>query len=120
MFEDLKETYPMEEAKQVIDEMLRPYGDTVRITFREKDAEIIDSYLVRDAAVRRTVCEIIARTGLTERTYADLSAEWQVHNVSYRARYRKKHAKDVSLDYHGDKRRSVRAATRIFNRLNLE
>ncbi len=120
MFEDLKEHYTAEEAKEAIDRILSPYGDTVRITFREKDAEIIDSYLVKDQNTRHTVCEIMARTGLTKRTYEDLSAEWQVHNVSYRVGYKPDHAKDVSLDYTEDPRKAVRLATKIFDTLHIE
>lgn len=120
MFEDLKESYTLEEAKAAIDGMLAKYGDTVRITFRKKDAEIIDSYLVKDMDVRHTVCEIIARTGVTKRTYEDLSAEWQVHNVSYHVGYKPDHAKDVALDYAEDPRKSVRMATKIFDKLGIE
>ena len=120
MFEELKDSYTLNEAKQTIDGMLKMYGDTVRITFREKDAEIIDSYLVNDMSVRHAVCEIIARTGVTQRTYEDLSAEWQVHNVSYQVGYKPDHAKDVSLDYAEDPRRSVRLATKVFDKLGIE
>lgn len=120
MPEELKELYTVEEAKEKINEILRKYGKTVCISFREKEAEIIDSYLVKDAAIRRIVCEIIARTGLTNRSCDDLSAEWQVHNVSFRVGYKKDHAKDVSLDYDEDPRKSVRGMTKVFNRLNIK
>lgn len=120
LFHHLKEHYSLAEAKEVIDRMLEPYGETCRITFRNSDAEIIDSYLVDDIDVRRTVCEIIARTGITKRSYEDLSAEWRVHNVSYRAGIKRSSAKDVSLDYAGDPRKSVRAASKLFDKLDLE
>lgn len=120
MFENLKDSYTLEEAKQTIDGMLSQFGDTVQITFREKDAEIIDSYRVNDMDVRHTVCEIIARTGVTKRSYEDLSAEWQVHTVSYRVGYKPVNAKDVSLDYEGDPRSSVRLATKLFDKLGIE
>lgn len=84
MFENLKDSYTLKEAQETIDAILAQYGDSVRIQFRETDAEIIDSYLVDDMEVRHTVCKIISRTGVTQRSYEDLPAEWQVHNVSYR------------------------------------
>lgn len=120
MFEDLKDHYTIDEARDAINKLLAGYGDTVRITFRKTDAEITDSFLVRDTATRHTVCEIIARAGVTGRTYEDLSAEWQVHNVSYRLGYKPDSARDVSLDYAEDPRRSVRLATKIFDALNIE
>lgn len=119
-FEDLRERYSPEEAKAAIDGILAVYGETCRITFRKYDAEITDSYLVNDVSVRHRVCEIIARTGLTKRNYEDLSAEWQVHNVSYKAGFMKDHAKDVALDYGKDPRASVRLATGIFDKLDIE
>jgi len=120
MFEQLKAHYTVAEATAVINDMLANYGDTVRITFRETDAEIVDSYLVDDVSVRHTVCEIIARTGVTKRSYEDLSAEWRVHNVSFDAGVMTDHAKDVSLDYDRDPRRPVRLATKVFDLLDME
>lgn len=120
LFRNLKERYTKEEAKQVIDGLLSKYGDTVRIAFRETDAEIVDSYLVDSMDDRHLVCEIIARTGVTKRTYEDLSAEWRFHNVSYKAGIKKDSAKDVSLDYGKDPRAAVRIATDVFNKLDLE
>lgn len=120
LFEGLKEHYSLEEAGEAIDGLLARYGESCRISFRGTDAEIIDSYLVDDVRVRHTVCEIIARTGVTKRTYEDLSAEWQLHNLSYRAGIRRESAKDVSLDYDRDPRAAVRLATGIFDMLDIE
>lgn len=118
--EGLKEKYTLEEAKEEIDSMLRKYGETCRIDFRKKDAEIADSYLVRSMADRRRICAVIARTGITGRNKNELSAEWRVHNVSYRVGFMKSHSKDVSLDYERDPRGAVRLATWIFKKLHLE
>ena len=119
-FRSLPEKLSREEAKERIDAILRHYGETCTIEFREYDAEIIDSYLVTSQADRHLICEMIVRTGLTGRDYEDLSAEWEVHNTAYRLNFARKDAKDVSLDYHGDPRKSVRLATKIFDKLDLE
>lgn len=120
LFAALQERYTVEEAKTAIDEILRPYGETCKIQFRKADAEIIDSYRVDSQDDRHVICEIIHRTGLTERTYENLAAEWMVHNVSYAAGVYKAHAKDVSLDYGKDPRAAVVAATELFDALNIE
>lgn len=120
LFNSLAEHYTPEEAKAAIDALLRPYGENCQITFRQTDAEIIDSYRVDSTTLRHIVCEIIHRTGLTERTYENLAAEWMVHNVSYFAGIYKDHAKDVSLDYGRDPRASVALATEIFDKLDIE
>ena len=120
VFRSLPDKLSKEEAKERIDAILRHYGETCAIVFREYDAEIMDSYLVTSQTDRHLICEMIARTGLTDRDYEDLSAEWEVHNAAYRLNFARKDAKDVSLDYHGDPRRSVRLATKIFDKLDIE
>jgi hypothetical protein len=120
VFRTLPERLSPSEAKERIDEILRRYGETCSVEFREYDAEIIDSYLVDSQADRHLVCEIISRTGLTDRTYENLAAEWEVHNAAYRLNVARSDAKDVSLDYRGDPRKSVRLATALFDKLDLE
>jgi len=120
LFASLAQHYTPQQAKEAIDRLLAPYGDTVRITFRDTDAEIIDSWKVDSQTVRHQVCQIIARTGLTERTYENLAAEWMVHTASYKAGVYTAHAKDVSLDYGQDPRIAVKAATRLFDILDIE
>lgn len=120
IFKELKERYAPEEAKELIDGMLSRFRQTCKIDFRKKDAEIVDSYLVKDINVRRIICEIIARTGMTKRSHEELSAEWRVHNVSYRLGFMKRHSKDVSLDYSGDPRGVVRLANKIFRKFHME
>ena len=119
-FRSLPEKLSPAEAKERIDEILRRYGETCSIEFREYDAEIIDSYLVTSQEDRHLICEIISRTGLTARDYENLAAEWEVHNAAYRLNVARSDAKDVSLDYHGDPRKSVRFATALFDKLDLE
>lgn len=76
--------------------------------------EIVDSYLVTNRKDRLVICEIIARSGATKRSAANLSAEWVVHNLSYRLHILRWAAKDVALDYVRDERFPVRWATWIF------
>ena len=44
---------------------------------------ITDSYLVTSRYDRQYVSELLTRTGLTQREYDNLSAEWFGHNVAY-------------------------------------
>lgn len=120
IFRSLPEKMSPAEAKERIDGILRHYGETCSIEFREYDAEIMDSYLVTSQIDRHLICEIIARTGLTRRSYENLAAEWEVHNAAYRLNVARQDAKDVSLDYNGDPRKSVRLATNLFDKLDLE
>lgn len=120
LFRALPEKLELDKAKKMIDEILAGYSETCVIEFRETDAEIIDSYLVDSQDDRHLICEIIARTGITQRDCEDLAAEWRVHNVSYAAGVARKSAKDVSLDYAKDPRVSVRLATAIFDKLDME
>ena len=120
VFRSLPEKLSLSEAKERIDEILFLYGENCSVEFREFDAEIIDSYLVNSQEDRHLVCEIISRTGLTDRSYENLAAEWEVHNAAYRLNVARSDAKDVSLDYRGDPRKSVRLATALFDKLDLE
>ena len=120
LFAGLQAHYTPAEAKAAIDAILLPYGEDCKITFREKDAEIVDSFLVNSREDRHLICEIIHRTGLTERSYENLAAEWRVHNASYQAGVFKRQARDVSLDYDGDPRAPVLLATEVFDALDIE
>ena len=118
--EGLKDSYTKEEAKAAIDEILAPYSETCKISFRKKDAEIIDSYLVDSALVRHRVCAIVARSGVTKRSYEDLCAEWLLHNLSYKFHFMRKQSRDVSLDYDGDPRFLIRLITAFMDKADLE
>lgn len=120
MFAELKDRYSKEEAKELIDKMLRDFGESCRVVFYNKYVEITDSYRVRNRKIRRLISEIIARTGVTGRDYRELSAEWRVHNISYCVHFMRAHSKDVALDYDKDPRKAVRLATGIFKRLHME
>lgn len=120
VFRFLPERLSAKEAKRQIDDILKRYGETCEIEFRETDADIKDSYLVTSKLDRHLICEIISRTGLTKRSYEDLSAEWEFHNAAYSANIERGSAKDVSLDYGKDPRRLVRWATKLFDFFNIE
>ena len=120
LFFHLKPRYSVAEAEVRINALLEPYGENCRIVFGEKYAEIIDSYLVSSRKLRHLVCELIHRTGLTERSYENLAAEWMVHNAAYDAGVYRGHAKDVELVYAADPRLSVKLATEVFDVLNIE
>ena len=120
IFRFLPERLSPEEAKRQIDDILRRYGESCSIIFRETDAEIKDSFLVDSKLDRHLICEIISRTGLTRRSYEDLSAEWEFHNAAFNANIERGSARDVSLDYGRDPRWIVRWATKIFDIFNIE
>ena len=120
VFRFLPERLSPKEAKRQIDDILKKYGSSCEIEFRETDAEIKDSYLVTSKLDRHLICEIISRTGLTRRNYEDLSAEWEFHNAAYSLNLERGSAKDVSLDYGRDPRWKVRWATKIFDFFNIE
>lgn len=120
LFLDLKERYSPKDAKALIDHELAKYGPACRITFYDTYAEIVESWKIKSTAERHRICEIVSRTGLTERTYENLAAEWEFHNVAYDVHFMRESAKDVALDYKGDPRRSVRLATDLMDKLNIE
>ena len=120
VFRFLPERLSQKEAKRQIDDILKRYGENCEIEFRETDAEIKDSFLVTSKLDRHLICEIISRTGLTRRSYEDLSAEWEFHNAAYSANIERGSARDVSLDYGRDPRKIVRWATKIFDFFNIE
>lgn len=120
LFAALKDKYTIPEAVEEINRRLVPFGPTCKIKFRKTDAEITDSYLVTAVDVRHIICEIIRRTGITKRSFENLSAEWEVHNAAWKMNVGKSHAKDVSLDYDDDPRFAVRAATAVFDALDFE
>lgn len=112
--ETLKESYSINEAKEIIDRILSVFGKDCSVNFTDYFADIINSYKVTSKKARHLVCEIIRRTGITNRSKENLSAEWQVHNAAWYMGVAKSHAKDASLDYTQDPRKYVRVATSVF------
>lgn len=109
-----------EEAKEKIDAILKTVSPECEIIFQKKTAEIINSYKVDKKEIRHKICKLIEKTGLTGRNYESLSAEWEVHNVAWKMHVGRASAKDVSLDYTKDPRLPVRAATWVFDKLDIE
>ena len=72
MFRFLPAKLSTRRAKRQIDEILKRYGSTCEIEFRETDAEIRDSYLVTSKLDRHLICEIIRgsvrRVGIPQRS----------------------------------------------------
>ena len=118
-YNNLKEEYTFAEAKELIDSILKEYGDTCEIHFERRYADLITSYKVTSRKTRHLVCEIIRRTGVTDRSVGNLSAEWMVHNVAWYLGVFRESAKDAALDYDKDPRRSVRMATSVLQVLGV-
>ena len=107
-------------AEEEINQLLCKYGPECRIYFLRTAATIINSWKVTSKEERHQICRIIADTGITDRSFENLSAEWELHNVSYHAHIGREHAKDVDLDYEKDPRKLVRVATELFDRMDIE
>ena len=119
-FKGLKEHYSIEEAKAEVEQILSKYSSDCRMHFFESAAEISNSYKVTSLSDRHRICAIIARSGVTERSYENLSAEWQFHNISWFLHFKRASAKDVTLDYKADPRMAVRLITSLFDKLDIE
>ena len=120
VFEGLKESYSIEEASALINSILLKYSLECKVVFGKKAVEITDSYKVTSMSDRHRICAIITRCGVTQRDYEDLSAEWKFHNAAWNAHFERSHAKDVTLDYDRDPRKSVRIATAVLDALDIE
>lgn len=112
--------YNPEEAKIEIDRLLSGFGGKCVIRFAEDACEISNSWLVHSKKLRHTICRIIADSGVTRRSYENLSAEWLFHNLAYRLHIFRASARDVTLDYTHDTRKIVVLITNLFDLLNWE
>ena len=123
--EEIKDGYTTEEAKDEIDGILSKYsGDSesskCRIEFNESAAKITNSYKVTSRYDRQKISEIIRRTGLTNREYDNMSAEWLGHNICYTLHIKRQSTKDVDIDYDGDERFYVRAGAKALEILGWD
>ena len=123
--EEIKDGYTTEEAKDEIDGILSKYsGDSesskCRIEFNESAAKITNSYKVTSRYDRQKISEIIGRTGLTNREYDNMSAEWLGHNICYTLHIKRQSTKDVDIDYDGDERFYVRAGAKALEILGWD
>lgn len=105
----VKDSYTKQEAKEHVDATLSKYSTPeapVEINFYDNGAEISNSYLVDSKYDRQYVSTIISNTGVTSRSYDDISAEWNYHNVMYNIQIKpiKDPARSAFLDYGRDDR----------------
>ena len=107
-------------AKKEIDAILQDYGPQCRIHFLRTTATLTDSWRVDSKEVRHAICRLIAETGVTKRSYENLSAEWEVHNLAYQMHIGRKHSADADLDYEKDPHLPVRAASDLFDLMDIE
>lgn len=91
-----------------------------RIEFNESAAKITNSYKVTSRYDRQKISEIIRRTGLTNREYDNMSAEWLGHNICYTLHIKRQSTKDVDIDYDGDERFYVRAGAKALEILGWD
>ena len=75
---------------------------------------------MRSVRDRHRVCRIIAATGLTERSYEHLSAEWQLHNMAWDLRFFPSRAADADLDYGRNSFWLIDVVVWIMDALNIE
>ncbi len=112
--------YTQAEAEKEINSMLMNYGPECKIQFYNDAAKIKNSYLVRSELIRHMVCAVIANTGLTARSFENLSAEWLLHNICYHLHIKRSSAVDADLDYTRDRRFAVRILTKIMDIFDIE
>lgn len=79
---ELKSSYTKEDAKEKIDEMLKDYNEC-EIAFNSEGVNISNSYQVKSRYERQKISMIVKRTGITERSVGNMSAEWVFHNIVY-------------------------------------
>lgn len=112
--------YTPEQAEEEINSMLINYGPECKVQFYDDAAKIKNSYLVHSELVRHRVCAVIANTGLTARSFENMSAEWLLHNICYHLHIRRSSAVDADLDYTRDRRFIVRLLTKIMDIFDIE
>ena len=113
---EIEDSYTKEKAIAEIETIASKYGDDIDITFEDAAVKIKNSYKINSRYDRQKICMIITRSGVTDREYDNLSAEWFGHNVlSFIP-----NAKDVDLDYVKDPRNEVRFITNFLEMLGFE
>ena len=112
---ELQEWYTQEEAQKEIEQILSQYIDNPVFGFGKNNFFIQDSYKVTKRFDRLKICEIVRRTGVTNRTAENMAAEWLAHNFAYHTSIDKlkDNSKDVNIDYIQDHRKSVRWSTKF-------
>lgn len=118
--EQTEDFYTEGEATALIDEILERWSPLCRLSFGENSFRISYSYMVKSWYDRHRICAILAHTGATSRGCESMAAEWRFHNAAYALHIRRGSARDVDIDYKRDVRWLVRAATAIFDWLDIE
>ena len=118
--EGLLPHYELDAAEREINAILSKWSPDCRVVFKEDAAKIVNGYYVRSVRDRHRVCRIIAATGLTERSYEHLSAEWQLHNMAWDLRFFPSRAADADLDYGRNSFWLIDVVVWIMDALNIE
>lgn len=100
--------YTQAEAAKLIDELLKSQGySDVRLRFKPNGVRLENSYLVRSAQHRLSVCQVLEQTeGFSQRAGV-MSAEWFGHNMAARF-LGLTGAKSADIEFDGDPRWYVR------------
>ena len=117
--QEIEDSYTEETAQEAINQIADNYGEDIRVVFRENDVMINNSYKIDSRYDRQKISMIISRTGVTNREYDNLSAEWYGHNVIeiFKPSESTKH---VNLDYTEDERPLIRFGTNLLEFLGMD
>ena len=121
--ECLDDSYDIADAEEEINKILSQYSTddvSCKITFNEDYFSIEGTYLVDSRYDRQKICEIVRRTGKTNREADNMSAEWFFHNIMYDAHIRRESANPADIDYVRDNRWYIRCATKCFEALGWD
>ena len=123
--QEVKPLYTREEAKAAAEAITTKYDSTCKVTYNDAGIKITNSYLITQRYDRQKISMIFANSGVTDRSYSNLAAEWELHNKAYeifstlnvfnggKIYDDMQRAMHVDLDYFADSHRSVRWATKI-------
>ena len=119
---ELEDHYSEKDANEEIDDYLLFKREIEGVTIKIDDdgnIKIENSYKIKDRYDRQFICEILARSDLTNRSSGNLSAEWLGHNVIYFFT-KGDNVKDVDLDREKDDDSWINYATKILEILGWE
>lgn len=115
----MSERYSHDEAAQVIGDMLKAQGySDVRPRFKPNGIRLENSYTVRKARHRLSVCEVLERTEGFSHSAGVMSSEWFGHNVAARL-FGLKGAKSADLEFDGDHRWFVRFCAKLLDKIGI-
>ena len=120
--QEVKPLYTREEAKAAAEAITTKYGDTCTVDFQKNNVQITDSWKITNRYDRQKISMIISNSNVTDRSYSNLAAEWEAHNIAYNILTELKNlglnsvllkAKNVNLDYVEDERPYINRITSI-------